>query len=240
MSLGAILIGVFSLKEETLINYSYWIMALSGILAISTFRLTYSRTKEKLIEKCKFKKITLSTASLALVISVGLSLTVCSFIAFMQNDFELYLQTATGVATNIRNLNHFIPIIILIPIIEEIIFRGLCFNELKNNTNVIFAVGLQALIYMFFHQNLVLDPNTFFLFALVLGLVYLWTDSILTTIIINISYYLMTNLIFPFLIYKTSKFVLVYLILGIIIAAVPMMFLYGKYRLFKQGRIESL
>ena len=240
MSLGAALIGIFSIKEEVLVDYAYWLIAISGILSISTYRLTSNRSKEKLLESCKFKKISLSTASIALTISIGLSAAVCSFIALMQNDFELYLQTSSGVASNIRTLTHFIPILILIPIVEEIIFRGLSFNELKNKTNPIFSVILQALVYMFFRQNLVQDANTFFLFALVLGLVYLWTDSILTSIIINIGYYIMSTLVFPFLIYKTSKFVFVYLILGLAIAAVPMMFLYGKYRLFKQGRIESL
>ncbi|MFN2987262.1 lysostaphin resistance A-like protein, partial [Escherichia coli] len=53
--------------------------------------------------------------------------------------------------------------IILIPIYEEIVFRGIIFGYLRKNFNIIVAILVQALIFGIMHLNLVQGIYTFIL-----------------------------------------------------------------------------
>ncbi|MBU5894754.1 CPBP family intramembrane metalloprotease, partial [Vibrio cholerae O1] len=75
--------------------------------------------------------------------------------------------------------------IILIPIYEQIVFRGIIFGYLRKNFNIIGAVLVQALIFGIMHLNLVQGIYTFIL-GIVLALIYMYSDSILGNITVHI------------------------------------------------------
>ncbi|HAT4197253.1 TPA: CPBP family intramembrane metalloprotease, partial [Clostridium perfringens] len=118
--------------------------------------------------------------------------------------------------------------IILIPIYEEIVFRGIIFGYLRKNFNIIVAVLVQALIFGIMHLNLVQGIYTFIL-GIVLALIYMYSDSILGNITVHIIFNLLGALIVPMLLSKFPIMVIVLLILGIVLFIFSVIKIIGKY-----------
>jgi len=78
-------------------------------------------------------------------------------------------------------------VILLIPFFEEIIFRGVYFNELRANIPLTAAIVLQAVIYGIFQMELIV--GIYAVFASVLyALPYIWTRSLWSSVLIqNVS-----------------------------------------------------
>ena len=62
-------------------------------------------------------------------------------------------------------------VVIGAPIVEEILFRGVLFEELKKETSFKMTIFFTALVFGIYHFNILQSPNTFFM-GLVLGYVY--------------------------------------------------------------------
>jgi uncharacterized protein len=76
----------------------------------------------------------------------------------------------------------FFKVVIIAPVIEELIFRGLILNGLRKNYPAITAVFISALLFSLFHLNPWQMPATFVL-GLLLGWIVLRTRNILLAII---------------------------------------------------------
>ncbi|MDR0382041.1 MAG: CPBP family intramembrane metalloprotease [Oscillospiraceae bacterium] len=76
---------------------------------------------------------------------------------------------------------------LLLPFTEEVVFRGMGYRILRSGFPVRAAVVIQALIFAAFHMNWL---QSFYVFpvAIVLGLVYEWTDSLLAPVLLHIAF----------------------------------------------------
>lgn len=79
-----------------------------------------------------------------------------------------------------------LSVIILGPIIEEIIFRGLVINELKGKMPLIIVIIIQALIFGVIHGNW-LQIAYAAIIGILLGFVAIWTRSVWPSVLIRIS-----------------------------------------------------
>lgn len=70
------------------------------------------------------------------------------------------------------------------PLVEELLFRGVLFEEIKRECSLKTTIFLTALIFGFYHFNIIQSPNTFFM-GLVLAYVYYKTKSIKCSIIVH-------------------------------------------------------
>lgn len=70
------------------------------------------------------------------------------------------------------------------PLVEELLFRGVLFEEIKKESSTKTTIFLTALIFGFYHFNIIQSPNTFFM-GLVLAYVYFKTKSIKGSIIVH-------------------------------------------------------
>ena len=70
------------------------------------------------------------------------------------------------------------------PLVEELLFRGVLFEELNRECSVKATIFLTALIFGCYHFNIIQSPNTFFM-GLVLAYVYYKTRSIKASIIVH-------------------------------------------------------
>jgi membrane protease YdiL (CAAX protease family) len=84
-------------------------------------------------------------------------------------------------------LGSFLTGCLLLPFTEEVIFRGLGYRILRGGFPVRAAIVLQALIFAAFHLNWL---QSFYVFpvAVVLGLVYEWTGSLLAPALLHIAF----------------------------------------------------
>lgn len=79
-----------------------------------------------------------------------------------------------------------IPVVILAPIAEEIIFRGMTLKMAKKAMPLLWANVLQAALFGLYHMNIIQGVYTFVL-GLVLGYIAIKFDSIYPTIIVHLA-----------------------------------------------------
>ena len=78
----------------------------------------------------------------------------------------------------------FLVIVILAPITEELIFRGILFEEINRIFDYKFAIFSTALLFGIYHFNILQGVNTFVM-ALILAMVYYYRKNILDSILIH-------------------------------------------------------
>lgn len=78
----------------------------------------------------------------------------------------------------------FIVIVILAPITEELIFRGILFEEINRLFDYKFAIFSTALLFGIYHFNILQGVNTFAM-AIILAIVYYYRKNILDSILIH-------------------------------------------------------
>ncbi|MBO4862813.1 MAG: CPBP family intramembrane metalloprotease [Eubacterium sp.] len=116
--------------------------------------------------------------------------------------FESYKEMITEFAGN-RSVLYLITVIVLSPIIEELIFRGLVLHYARNafssRRGLIVANIFQALLFALYHGNLIQGVYAF-IFGLLLGYITIKTDSLVINIllhmIINGSLYIIPGNLF--------------------------------------------
>lgn len=94
----------------------------------------------------------------------------------LQNVFN-----AKGLADGIAIL---IVAVIGAPLVEELLFRGVLFEEIRKECSIKTTIFLTALMFGYYHFNIIQTPNTFFM-GLVLAYVYYKTKSIKASIIVH-------------------------------------------------------
>lgn len=185
--LAAKLIQIYEqIKNETLdIKYQLLLgQVISGILIIP---IIYKRSRKtpyiKLSVKKDFWKM--------IVIGFG-----CFFLGDIIISILLYLLKDLPFITRIfetfeevSNLSSgftlaFIVIVILGPIIEELIFRGILFEEINKLFDYKFAIFSTALLFGIYHFNILQGVNAFVM-ALILAIVYYYRKNILDSILIH-------------------------------------------------------
>jgi len=91
-----------------------------------------------------------------------------------------------------------IAIGLLAPIVEEIIYRGIVQKRLTKMLKVPVALVLQALIFAVIHFHLVQGTYAF-IFGIIVGLIYIWSGSIWSAIVVHIAFnsmsVIMTNIL---------------------------------------------
>ena len=112
----------------------------------------------------------------------------CKLILFEYEEQKMVLEIKKNFYNNL--FNNFLLIIIVAPIIEEIVFRGLFYKTLKKFVPFIQASIISSLIFAIIHEN-ILSFTILFLFSLYLTWIYERTNSIL--------YPILTHSIFNFL-----------------------------------------
>jgi membrane protease YdiL (CAAX protease family) len=96
------------------------------------------------------------------------------------------LTSATVDATHQPLLEALVIItgMVLTPLVEELLFRGVLYQALRRTMPVSTAAMLSAMIFAFMHLNVVLFIPLLVM-GLVLALVYEWSGSIVPTILVH-------------------------------------------------------
>ncbi|MDE7249661.1 MAG: CPBP family intramembrane metalloprotease, partial [Lachnospiraceae bacterium] len=93
-----------------------------------------------------------------------------------------------------------LQVCIIAPVIEEILMRGFVLGGLKNTYGVIVALFISALFFTILHFNMVQTLSAF-VCGIILGLLYIKTDSIPCCIIAHCGYNLISyfTTIYPYI-----------------------------------------
>ncbi|SUY46974.1 CAAX amino protease family protein [Clostridium putrefaciens] len=205
--------------QKATIDSVYILTLIAALITFVIYILVLRNKQQNLWQRCNFKKIDLSNMWKIVIIAISVSAFSSSIVYLMADKFESYNKVNNSIASAYGSILSMLCILILIPIFEEILFRGLIFNELKKTSNIYLAIILQAVIFAIFHGNMLQGIYTFLL-GVILSLIYIWTNSLLGNILCHIIYNLCGVILIPIALYYTSSFVYVYMIKVLLVTIV--------------------
>ena len=234
------------ITEETIRSLSSYlplILILSVIISVLFYLLIYRKRKADLKVFCSFRALNplmiLSLLILGLSLNVLLDylLTLVSRIQAFHNLFSDYSDYST-VLLGGSFIFSLIATGIIAPIFEELLFRGLIFGELKKITDVRLALVIQALIFGVFHLNIIQGTYAF-LIGLVLGFLYYRSNSLLSPILMHITFNASTIIISHFLPDVKLENWNVPILIAASVLCIVFGFIILKNRQFRQHRVPA-
>lgn len=148
-----------------------------------------------LIKNVKIKKYMaiskISLKSLPIICCYALALQLVGGLSIQLFNNFYPMTESIEIMTNVIVGESFIPTLLAVgviaPIVEEVFFRGLIFNKIKNNTSLKFAVIFQGLVFGLVHLNIAQFLPTFLL-ACVAAIFYHRTKSLAWPIALHMFY----------------------------------------------------
>jgi membrane protease YdiL (CAAX protease family) len=225
-------IGILTeLEIQDKLNHDiYFGIAAAAICSIAIYVLILRKKDETFLKKCKFQKEGLQKSPYVVLASIGLAAVSSSFVLLSYEKFESYEEVSQNINAGLSTLLGAMCIIILIPIFEEILFRGLVQNELMKQLPIPGAIVIQAAVFALYHGNPLQGIYTFVL-GIALGAIYLWSNNLWLPILLHVTYNFLGTLIFPVLLYYTESYAGAYMAGGVILFILAMIFLYKKREL---------
>ena len=169
---------------------SNYILLISGIVTVGFALLFVQQSGRSVNKSLALHPCSMGTTLSVLGAGIGLNvLTVMlmNLIPVPDRLMEQY-QQATQYLINPKDmLLTIFAIALVIPITEEVIFRGIVFAGLRSAFSLPFALILQALIFSAAHFNIVQGVYVF-IPGLVLGLVYHWCRSLPASILFHAAF----------------------------------------------------
>ena len=163
----------------------------SAILSYVTYWCIFLLRKRKITKICNFKKPKLSYIPAALILGFSVCFLNSSLITWLGkiDFFNYYIQKYQSQNQWLSQTNTVLLVLaiaITAPVIEEILFRGMIFNELKQIMPVIPVIIIQGLLFGAYHFNIVQFIYCSFL-GIIFGLVYYWTQNLWIPILLHFS-----------------------------------------------------
>lgn len=215
--------------EEAVTNNLYIVTAVGCAITLIIYMLVLKNKKENLGQRCNFAKIKGSYIANSIILAISTSLICIPMVYFLSSKFKSYGQVSESIVSAHGSVLSMICIIVLIPIFEEILFRGLIFNELKKNMNIVIAVIVQALIFGLAHGNMLQGIYAFIL-GVILSILYIYTKSIWSNIIGHIVFNLFGSLILPMVLPDKKSYVAICLGAGIIVTTMLLINMLKKHK----------
>lgn len=165
---------------------------LSAIMTFFSAWLIHIIFKRKFFERLSFNKTSFVSIAVSFIAGCSLQMPISFMLSLAENTGiapDLFEQYSNHLETLMDNQNLVLQILavgIAAPLLEEIIFRGLIFNQLKKNISIPAAIITQALIFGIVHLN-VIQGLYAFVIGIILGLALLWSDSLLLPIAIHMG-----------------------------------------------------
>ena len=148
---------------------------------------------EKIDKPIRFVGIGLGTVGFGLILT-NLIMTGLEGTEILQSALDL-MENAFSVQGGLDGLVVILVVIIGAPLVEELLFRGVLFEELANIVSIKTTIILTALIFGLYHFNILQTPNTIIM-GLVLAYVYYKTKSIKAPIIVHATNNLLATIPF--------------------------------------------
>jgi hypothetical protein len=168
------------------------ITLVSSILIVACLLLLFKNRKINFYSHCSFRRI--SFIKILLLIFMGLIFNIVSelmnFILELYKYFPDYYNYQ-NFFNKIGNYKEdfilvFLSVVIVAPIVEEIIFRGLILNELREGVSLYTAIILESTIFAIMHGS-IYQGFYAFLSGIFLSVMFYLTKSIWAPIIIHMS-----------------------------------------------------
>lgn len=215
--------------ETQIMDNQFILAVIAALITFLIYTLMLRKRKKNLWERCKFNKIKKSYIPIIILAALGFAVLSSAFVALVGDKFTSYSDTSKGLMTAYNSIYTMVSVTIIIPIFEEILFRGLIFDQLKKGFNVPVSIVLQAIIFGLFHFNTVQTMYTIVL-GLILGVIVTWCNSIIGSIIGHITYNIV-GILMPMIVYYVGDYTAIYAIIGAILLIIGLVLIYKTYKI---------
>lgn len=172
-------------------QYSPVIYIAAFIVSILIYYVVFKARKKNIIKEAGFSKIPFYKVFILVFVGIATNIIIDFILPNIMNYFNIeqtfseYEILMERVLSSNNTVLLLLSIGILFPILEEIVFRGFIFNELRKNISLTKAIGIQAFLFGILHINPVQGSYAFIL-GLLFAYVYIWTESIWAPIVFHI------------------------------------------------------
>ena len=176
-----------SFKEVIGKNPHIPLMATYLISILIYIIITKPIKKKSIFEYCRFKKISYKETLIVIFIGLGGLIFNTSIIniSFIDKAFPQFDELLSFNYESSSLIIGILTVVIIGPLLEEFLFRGLIFNELKESISLVPSVLISAVLYGVIFMDIPL--MTFcFVAALLYIFVYIQTNSLLAVFVIEI------------------------------------------------------
>lgn len=211
--------GLLPLDVFIVENIGY-VLIISGVFVLGFGALVLFLRKINPLKYLEFRSMSARDTAISILIGIGFSLFLNSLMTLIRID-QLFVDPISEQISEMMMSNVFLVFLsigIIVPIYEEILFRGLIFKELKANLNLLAALILQGLIFGIFHGNLLQFSYTFPA-GIALGIIYFKFGSIWAPILIHLAWNFTSVLINATAPEVNLPTLLIFLVVGILLLA---------------------
>ncbi|MDD4295605.1 MAG: CPBP family intramembrane metalloprotease [Ruminiclostridium sp.] len=164
----------------------------SIIMTFGIAWLIHALFRKNFFERLYFNKTNVSLAVISFVAGLSLQIPINDIISFvekagiMPDAMQKYSEMMESIMSGQSFFLEILLTGILVPIIEEIMYRGLVFDQLRKNLPLSLALIIQALIFGVIHLNMVQGTYAFMI-GLLLGIALIRSRSIILPIAIHMG-----------------------------------------------------
>lgn len=175
--------------EAYLVKNTNLILMVTSIVAVLIYLGIIKVRKKNLLNICLFSKFRIQFIFVILTCAIFLNIIAVIILNYSYNNEMLskYTLELDSIYKSGSIAITILSTVVIVPIFEEILFRGLIFNELRDSINFQAAVIIQAVIFSLWHYTIIQSVFAFF-FGLLLCLCYLHSRSIWVPISIHMLY----------------------------------------------------
>ncbi|MCT4594473.1 MAG: CPBP family intramembrane metalloprotease [Anaeromicrobium sp.] len=152
-------------------------ITIAGLISFLIYILLLKNKEKNLWQVCNFEKLNMKVYPYIVGIFTCMAFISCSIAAILAKNFTSYKQVSKMISTGGNSIVGVICLVVFVPFFEEVLFRGLIYNELKKYLKIVPSIIIQGVIFALFHGNLVQGIYTFLL-GITLALLYEWIGSI--------------------------------------------------------------
>ncbi|GAE90714.1 CPBP family intramembrane glutamic endopeptidase [Acetivibrio straminisolvens] len=157
-----------------------------SVITICIYYGIFKLRGKNLFKVCGFEKMGIKDVFGITMMGISMSIFTTSFtsISFIGSTFPQFEDYMKGFFETKGSLPLLVVMLMVLPMFEEIIFRGIIFNELRDNMPLVAAIVIQAAIYGILQFSPVLGTYAA-IGSMIYVLPYIWTRSLFGSILVQ-------------------------------------------------------
>lgn len=215
-------------------------MIVAGFAAFFIYKIMIARKQRDIFKVCRFKKLSWDKVLISFVAGIAF-VSLSSLILYV---LGIILPSALeSHHENMQSLERggillmFLSVGLMAPFIEEVMFRGIIFDELESKMSLKLTVLIQGLLFGVYHLNIAQGLYASIM-GLVLGLILIWTGSIWAPILIHLGNNLF-SIVLTQLPENMEDILVLFLIASFIILPLCILYLFKNRVDFQQRKLTD-
>lgn len=196
------------------------VVIISGILTIVAFTIFFLIRKKNLLKETNVTKVSVKYVPLSVGLGCSMMLVINFGLALLPESWLMSYAESSNLLVAGSPAAIIISTMIMAPLIEELIFRGLVISRLRKAVPAWAAIVITALLFGLMHGQILWTTYTFVL-GVVFGIVAVKTDSIVSSILVHMTFNIL-GVVIPTLLGDsiTVGLCVVMTIIGVLLTAV--------------------